>query len=425
MVSKAKTLCFAVAGLLAACSTSISPAEPEGESLRSRVHEVSTPCADLPALRLAETSPVRRALLDSVEYACALPIDDVTLAAANQALEGNSLALTAKGDTLTLYQRAEGRTPTICCSLQNIQWTDLGDGQTYVARFRLNDLQSGMLRLTGRPLDQPLGDDAFIEWRGPLAPAEPQIKAEIEGSLTERTLFSPELDETRKLIIYEPRNGIRRERPLPVVIMADGDALHHHARIIEPLIDAGKIEPVLIVGIVSGQNGIMEDRSALGWDIRALDYLPVDLPGFPPNRFDAHLAFVTDTLIPWVESEYGALPDRSTRAVTGSSNGGVFALHAGFRRPDIFGHAWPMSIGAGTIETAEPVDTLTARFRISAGYYEAYFLGSSQTSAKALDAAGYVVNTRWYAAGHMNDQWKVALVENLKAVFPGPNATAE
>ncbi len=381
------------------------------------------PCADHAARRLVERNPVQKAVLGLLENACALPTDDITLADAETALASKSLALTTEGDTLTLFQIAEGREPSICCSLQDADWRDLGDGRTYVARFHLKDLQSAMLKLTEKPLDQPLDDDDFIIWRGPDAPAALSLKPELDGTLSDHTLYSAELGETRKLVVYKP--PLRGESALPALYLADGESLPYLARLIEPLIDSGDIAPLLIVGMPSGQEGIVEDRSELGSDIRGLDYLPMDFPGEPPSRFEPHLSYMTDTLVPWVEETFGAVPDRQMRVVTGKSNGGGFSLNTGYRRPDIFGHAWPMSIGSAAIGTAALPEGEPARFRLSAGHYEPYFMRTTQLSAQALSEAGYSVDTHWYADGHMSDQWDHRLLENLKAVFPGPDTRAD
>ena len=415
-----------ITALIAACAHSPEPAPLAGKNEAApqrSAYEISTPCADLAARRPTEINPVQLALLEHSENACALPTDDISLIDGETALAGKSLALIAEGETLTLFQIADGPKPLICCSLQRADWRDLGDGRTFAARFHLKNLQSGLLKLTEKPLDQPLTDDDFIIWRGPDAPGEPIIKPDLAGTLSDHTLYSPELGETRKLIIYQPPQG--EEGPLPTLYLADGDSLHFLARIIEPLIDSGDIAPILIVGMPSGQEGIVEDRSELGGYIRSLDYLPADIPGEPPSRFEAYLSYMADTLVPWVEKEFSAAQDPRMRAISGSSNGGDLSLNTGYRRPDVFGHAWPMSAGAGKLDTAVLPQGEAATFRLSAGYYEPYFMSTTEASAKALRAAGYSVDAHWYAAGHMSDQWVHRLLENLKAVFPGPSARAD
>ncbi len=426
MAVRHQTVAACLAVLLAACGTPPDialPAAADGPALRPKVVDTSLPCADLAGRRLQETNPVQLATLDLLENACALPTEDLSLADAEAILADKQFALVTEGETLTLFQIAEGRAPSICCSLQDASWRDLGDGRTYVARLHLKNLQTGMLKLTEIPIGQPVTEGDFINWRGPGAPPEPFLKPDLDGTLSDLTLYSPELGETRKLAIYEPPN--RGDALLPALYQADGDAVPQLARIIEPLILSGEIAPILIVGMRSGQDGIVEDRSELGWDIRGRDYNPIDFPGEPPSRFEPHLAYVTDTLVPWVDSQFNTAPEPEMRAISGYSNGGVFTLNAGYRSQDVFGHVWPMSLGIAELETAVIPEVPPAQFRLSAGYYEPHFIRATQVSAQTLRDAGYSVDTHWYADGHMSDQWDHRLLQNLKAVFPGPAARTE
>jgi enterochelin esterase-like enzyme len=363
--------------------------------------------------------PVERGMLEGWRNVCALETSDVTLADAKATLAGKRIALSVKEDVLTLFQVSENGPPTACCSIQNAVWRDLGDSQTYAARFRLKDLQSGMLTQFDGLSNAQTVELKPTNWRGPNAPAPPVKKEKLEGTLLETTLYSPQLGETRRLVFYQPRSAAKRTGALPVVVLADGETLSTWAQIVEPLIDKGQVAPVLMIGLVSGKEGIVEDRSDLQGDVRMRDYLLTEMGA--PSRFNLHLAFVTDTVLPWAESQYGASSNRTERVVTGYSNGGVFALNAGFQRPDVFGHAWPMSVGVDGISDAAPAREPAARFRMSAGYYEPGFMFTSESSAKSLTQAGYSVHAQWYAAGHMSDQWDDRLLENLKAVFPGEN----
>ncbi|KCZ87408.1 alpha/beta hydrolase [Hyphomonas jannaschiana] len=382
--------------------------------------DTNTYCADIAALTGTTDNIIHLQTLDAVRAACSLPTDDVPLPEAKARLAGKQIALEASGETLTLFQLSDGQPPFTCCSLQDLNWRHLGDERTWVSRLRLKDLQSGMLMQFAAPPRPGTAEDNLLKWRGPDARPAPVPKPDLSGTLSRHELYSPQLGETRRLFVYRP-NVPETGAPLPVLVLADGEELPFWARIIEPFMDSGQISPVLIVGLVSGQLGIVEDRSDLGSDIRNIDYLPSDLDGHPPSRFDAHLDFVIETVLPWAETEFGASRDRQQRVIAGMSSGGGFALNAGFRRPDIFAHAWPMSPGSDGIEAPPPAPSEdAATFRISAGYYEPRFLRSAKFSAENLSAAGYHVETHWYPAGHMQDQWELALPENLEAVFPGP-----
>ena len=124
-------------------------------------------------------------------------------------------------------------------------------------------------------------------------------------------------------------------------------------------------------------------------------------------------------MLPWVRDEFSATADPDMTVVTGWSNGGVFAFNSGLRRGDIFGHAWPMSLGiGGLIKRPEAMPQPWAVFRLSAGHYETGFMRATYEKAQFLKEGGYEVDTHWYSAGHAVDQWEARFLENLRAVFP-------
>ena len=418
---------ISLAAILPACLIACQTGQPTQvsddtppETVTRHIIDTSAYCDDIASLPATTDNIIPLQTLDAVRGACSLPTDDVTLAEAKALLAGKPIAIEAKGETLTLFQVSDGQTPFTCCSLQDLNWRNLDDDQTWVSRLHLKDLPSGMLmQFAAPPRPGPPGDN-LLKWRGPEARPAPTPKPDLSGALSQYELYSPQLGETRRLFVYRPALP-ETDTPLPVLVLADGEELPFWARIIEPFIDAGQIAPILIIGLVSGQQGIVEDRSDIGNDIRNVDYLPSDLDGHAPSRFAPHLDFVIETVLPWAETEFGASTDRQQRVVAGMSSGGGFALNAGFRRPDVFGHAWPMSPGSDGIDMPPPAPVGdAAAFRISAGYYEPVFLRSAKFSAENLSAAGYGVETHWYPAGHMQDQWELALPDNLEAVFPGP-----
>lgn len=425
MKPKTALQAIAIAACLIACQAEPLRQAPGGtaaEAITRWPIDTNVYCEDIERLRRSTDNIIHLQTLNAVRDACSLPTDDITLSQAKALLAGNPIALEAEQETLTLFQVSDGNIPFTCCSLQDLDWRNLGDDKTWVSRLHLKNLQAGVIMQFAAPPGPEVADDNLLKWRGPDAPPAPVPKPKLDGTLAEHELYSPQLGETRRLFVYQPPSH-QAKHPLPVLVLADGEELPFWARIVEPLIDSGKISPILIIGLVSGQRGIVEDRSELGSDIRNIDYLPTDLHGHPPSRFNAHLAFVTETVLPWAETHFNTSTDRQQRVVAGMSSGGGFALNAGFRRPDIFGHAWPMSPGSDGIDAPPPLPIGdTADFRISAGYYEPSFLRSARFSAENLLASGYHVDTRWYPAGHMQDQWELTLPDNLEAVFPGPAA---
>ncbi|MEM6555794.1 MAG: alpha/beta hydrolase-fold protein [Pseudomonadota bacterium] len=409
--------------LLSACQTPPADSEDSPKFISLVPYFTpTTPCADVDAAYEAEIENGTSPELDDLTAArrqCRLDSPDLNRGEAETHLSDTNLAYEVTGSTiLTLYARTAGEAPRLCCSIQGSDiWTRIEDSDLFGAQFRLEDLNQTILSL------MLLGDtEAKVDYRGPDAPEKPSFDGldveNLAGQTFDHQLFSPELGETRKLAIYLPP-GHTPEKDWPVLFFADGISVSYTARLIEPLIVAGDMAPVVIVGLLSGQGGIVEDRSdvPVKTDLRNADYLP-RLDDGAPERFDQHMRFVTDTVIPWAETRFGAGRNDQRRGVTGKSSGGTFALYAGYLNPDLFDVAIPQSPGSGTLFEADPAPGNAAEFWISAGTLEIPFLKSARASSNALSDAGYNVHFRSYFAGHAPDQWDQGLADTLPIAFP-------
>lgn len=96
------------------------------------------------------------------------------------------------------------------------------------------------------------------------------------------------------------------------------------------LIDKQQLPPLLLVGI---------DNSGAH---RTDEYTPVPWHGRGGHAADlAHL--LIEAIKPFVDRHYRTRPDAEHTAIAGSSLGGLFALHTGLRRLDVFGHVAALS----------------------------------------------------------------------------------
>jgi predicted alpha/beta superfamily hydrolase len=93
------------------------------------------------------------------------------------------------------------------------------------------------------------------------------------------------------------------------------------------------IPDVIVVGI--GYSGLTPDAAQIQ-ELRASDYTPTpvekDRPG--SGRAPEFLRFLSDELVPFIESRYPADPEK--RVLAGVSFGGLFALYTLFERPELF-----------------------------------------------------------------------------------------
>ncbi|WP_309709009.1 alpha/beta hydrolase-fold protein [Armatimonas sp.] len=149
---------------------------------------------------------------------------------------------------------------------------------------------------------------------------------------------SQHLKPRRKVLVYLPPGYYESpERRYPVLYLHDGQNLFDgntsfiHGQewrvdeTAERLIRAGKLEPLIIVGIYN-----------TGAD-RLPEYTPTrDKRGRGGNG-ELYSKFLTDELKPFMDRTYRTRTDAANTALGGSSLGGLISLWVGLKRPDAFG----------------------------------------------------------------------------------------
>ncbi|OAB55825.1 hypothetical protein AY599_24130 [Leptolyngbya valderiana BDU 20041] len=326
---------------------------------------------------------------------------------------------------ITIAARPAGGAEGQAYGALNAPLDPIGDG-LYASEFRLAALNAGMLTFYLAPELHSAADgseEAFRmqHWRGPDAPVQRIVAPEPAGALSDHTLVSDALGETRRLVVYTPPGHDPGAGPYPVVYVADGGKVEYYGRQLDPLIAAGRLAPLILVGLRSGHDGIVDPPEGYSsGNLRNADYTP-DFPHGPP-RFDKHLSFVTDEVVPWAADTFGAARDPGRVVVNGRSGGGAFAYNAGLRRPDVFGHAFVDSPAMGA--PAEIPDTGEARatFHFVAGRYETGFISRARRAHRALSAAGHTSTLTELSAGHTMQITQVTLADRLMDLFPGAAA---
>lgn len=249
-------------------------------------------------------------------------------------------------------------------------------------------------------------------FRAPRAPKAPKTAAKLLGALQTIPFSSRELGEARNLTIYLPPNG---DKPLNAVYMADGQSCADFARILEPLILAKRVAPTAIIGLFHGEFKGDIAHYDFNQDFRAREYLKfVD-----PARFESHLRFVTEEVVPWAERKFNLVPGPRHRALFGFSNGGAFALVASAERPDIFGAALPFSIAVFDRDDFRKgiQRKRLPKYWITAGTMES-FSRLSQSATDLLREAHASVRYDTYVAGHDSQMWELGFANAMPKVFP-------
>jgi predicted alpha/beta superfamily hydrolase len=153
---------------------------------------------------------------------------------------------------------------------------------------------------------------------------------------------STHLANQRNVLVYlPPRYDDDPAARYPVLYMHDGQNLFDRATAFgghewemdetaEALITAGKIQPLIIVGIYNT-------------GARMTEYTPVGATPAAGRSGDDYERFVIDELKPFIDQAYRTRPGRTDTAVAGSSLGGLMSLEMAMRHPDTFGKAGVVS----------------------------------------------------------------------------------
>lgn len=156
-----------------------------------------------------------------------------------------------------------------------------------------------------------------------------------ESQLRRHGQFHSEfLEHDRDVLVWVPPDYTASERRYPVLYMHDGQNLFEpdtaflkgeHWRVGETateLIAAGKIEPLIIVGIYNTGEARLDE------------YTPTDDAKLGGGHADDYGRMIIEELKPLIDATYRTQPDCT--GLAGSSLGGLVSLHLGFTHPAVF-----------------------------------------------------------------------------------------
>ena len=263
----------------------------------------------------------------------------------------------------------------------------------------------------GPPL--PLSQSVSVA-RMPGTPSNPWMTRSPgvpAGMVQERTVASAALNGNRTVWVYRSAGEERRDERL--LILFDGQVYLNRiptATMLDNLLAARKIAPTLALLV---DNGGAARASDLTFS-------------------DRYLTFLTDELLPWAEREYHFAATPSRTVVGGSSLGGLTAVYAAYRRPDVFGVALSQSGSfdepKGGEDGGQPewmarrlesAPKSSARFCLEVGQMEAAtgLLAANRHLRDVLTARSYRVQYFEVFGAHDPVHWRRTLPELLMSAL--------
>ncbi len=153
----------------------------------------------------------------------------------------------------------------------------------------------------------------------PADPVPPHKIIKIESKV---------LNETRVITIWTPPSYVKSDSSFPVLYMPDGgigEDFPHIANTISALIDQGKIDPLILVGIEN------TDRHR---DMTGPSTVEAEAEIAPLSDGSSEFRkFIRTELFPEIESQYRV---NNKRAIVGESLAGLFIVETFFLEPEMF-----------------------------------------------------------------------------------------
>ena len=223
------------------------------------------------------------------------------------------------------------------------------------------------------------------------------------GVLEDTIFYSINLDNSRKIIIYNPPGYLNSLESYPVVLVHDGIDYLSFSKIVNVLdflISEEKIQPLIAIFVPPVDRG----------------------PEYIDNKQEAFTSFIIEELIPWVDSKYRTKTDPINRMIMGPSAGGNISLWIAMNHPGIFGQVAPFSpfIENDIQEYFSKSEKIDLRIFLIHGIYD--HLDAIQTSVEkflsVIKLKNYNYTYREYPEGHSWGFWRAHVGDALKFAFP-------
>ena len=143
---------------------------------------------------------------------------------------------------------------------------------------------------------------------------------------------APELDTIKQIWVYLPKSYKTSDKKYPVLYLQDAQNLFDAATSyvgewkVDETLDSLQLD-LIVIGIEHGNAKRIDELT------------PYEHPDYKGGKADNYLAFITETLMPKVDSMYRVVTSPSQTYIGGSSLGGLFSFYASLKHPEFFGKA--------------------------------------------------------------------------------------
>jgi predicted alpha/beta superfamily hydrolase len=152
-----------------------------------------------------------------------------------------------------------------------------------------------------------------------------------------KAFYSPQLDNTRDILVWLPPSYATSGRRYPVIYMHDGQNLFdaYTSNSGEWQTD----ETLTALASEEGLEAIIVGLPHMG-ERRPIEYSPYDdvwNGAHYQGRGKDYVRFIVESVKPLIDDSFRTSPEATTTGIAGASMGGLISLYAFLTRPDIFG----------------------------------------------------------------------------------------
>ncbi|MBS1744372.1 MAG: alpha/beta hydrolase [Bacteroidetes bacterium] len=232
----------------------------------------------------------------------------------------------------------------------------------YQFKFTRGDWSKAEVSYTGDMIENhlvKLSSDSTLEytigaWQDDYPAKEKLHTASAHVSIIDTAFFMPQLNRTRRVWIYLPEGyaKAKNKKRYPVMYMHDGQNVFDNYtsgygewgvdECLDTLLANGE-PPCIVVGIDCGPK-------------RFNEYNPFYFEKFGEGEGDKYVAFLANTLKPFIDKHYRTLKDKDNTIIAGSSMGGLISYYAMLTYPNVFGKA---GVFSPAFWTAPGIDQVT------------------------------------------------------------------
>lgn len=209
-------------------------------------------------------------------------------------------------------------------------------------------------------------------------------------------IVSPELQTTKKIWLYLPKNYSATKKKYSVIYMPDAQNLFDAKTSysgewnIDEKLDSLSAQ-VIVVGIEHGNEKRLEELT------------PYPHEKYGGGKANQYLDFIVNTLKPSIDKKYRTKTNKTHALIIGSSLGGLTAFYATLKYPEVFGKAGVFSPAfwinrKDIIALTEQTQKIKTKYYFLCGDQE----GDDDSMVNDLNTIENIINTKRCACKHLN-----------------------